>query len=125
MPSRIPNFRPPRVPAPRRGDTNRPNAAARGYCSKAWRAIRRQVLVRDAWKCVSCGRVCGDRGEAHVDHVVPKSAGGTDTLENLQTMCVRCHSAKTAREDGGFGRSRNGVDGASDPTPPGPRGGLG
>lgn len=28
------------------------------------------------------------------DHVVPKSKGGKDVLENYQTMCSRCNEAK-------------------------------
>lgn len=38
-----------------------------------------------------------------VDHVVPLSAGGTHRPDNLQCLCVACHSRKTASEDGGFG----------------------
>jgi 5-methylcytosine-specific restriction endonuclease McrA len=29
-----------------------------------------------------------------VDHIVPKSAGGQDTLDNLQTLCASCHAKK-------------------------------
>ena len=28
------------------------------------------------------------------DHIVPKSLGGPDTLENFQTMCLPCNSLK-------------------------------
>ena len=28
------------------------------------------------------------------DHRIPKSKGGTDTLDNYQTMCTRCNSKK-------------------------------
>lgn len=44
------------------------------------------------------------KGEAHVDHIVPKERGGADELHNLQVLCAPCHSRKTAIEDGGFGR---------------------
>ena len=33
-----------------------------------------------------------------VDHIVPKSAGGTDAMDNLQALCKSCHSRKTAKE---------------------------
>ena len=39
-----------------------------------------------------------------VDHIVPRRAGGKDVIENLQSLCITCHSRKTARFDGGLGR---------------------
>lgn len=99
MPARMPSHRPPRLRTqPRRDDSARPNAAARGYCSKAWYALRQRVLVRDAWQCQECRRVCADKREAHVDHIVPKAQGGQDVLENLRTLCIRCHGRKTRQE---------------------------
>ena len=32
-----------------------------------------------------------------IDHVHPESAGDPTTIENLQTLCVACNSAKGAR----------------------------
>jgi 5-methylcytosine-specific restriction protein A len=99
MPQRIPTHRPLRLrTAARRDESGRPNAAQRGYCSAAWFKIRQVVLVRDAWQCQECGRVCADKREAHVDHVTPKARGGTDELGNLRTLCVRCHGRKTMQE---------------------------
>ena len=28
------------------------------------------------------------------DHIIPKSKGGKDKLDNYQTMCVRCNKRK-------------------------------
>lgn len=54
-------------------------------------AIRLQVLARDNYTC----RYCGTRkGPYHVDHVIPWSKGGPDTLENLVTACVKCNLTK-------------------------------
>jgi len=39
----------------------------------------------------------------HLDHRIPKAAGGTDDPANLQWVHRGCHSAKTNRHDGGFG----------------------
>ncbi|XZA02385.1 HNH endonuclease [Xanthomonas albilineans] len=33
-----------------------------------------------------------------VDHIVPKSQGGTDHPNNCQAICHRCHVLKTAQE---------------------------
>ena len=59
---------------------------------------------RDNGICVQCGKVVGLRG--HVDHIVPLPSGGTNALDNLQTLCASCHSIKTSREDGGYGRDK-------------------
>lgn len=69
-----------------------------------WRALRAACLARDP----IC-RLCGERKATHADHVVPKRAGGRDVIKNLQGTCHRCHSAKTAASDGGFGNPRRGV----------------
>lgn len=101
MPARIPSYRPPRLrTAPRRDETNRPNAAARGYCSKAHRKWRQAVLTRDAWKCSACGVVCQRMAQA--DHIVPINQGGARfDVENGQTLCIACHGRKTRREQAG------------------------
>ena len=100
MPQRIPSHKPPRLAGrPRRDESKRPNAAARGYCDKAHRAWRQAVLTRDAWQCQACGRVCGDRREAHADHIVPVSQGGERyAVSNGQCLCVSCHGRKTRGE---------------------------
>lgn len=53
----------------------------------------RQVWNRDGWRC----RSCGTHERLTVDHVIPLALGGTDDLENLQTLCERCNSVKGAR----------------------------
>lgn len=69
-----------------------------------WKAIRKQVLLRDRYTCQRCGRLCGYPGEAHVDHI----DGDTfdNRLEALQTLCIGCHSRKTNLENGGFGNKK-------------------
>ena len=48
------------------------------------------VYARDNYKC----RYCGDRNGLHPHHIVFKSHGGPDTLENLITLCAwNCHRA--------------------------------
>jgi 5-methylcytosine-specific restriction endonuclease McrA len=100
MPQRIPTHRPIRLrSSTKRDDTNRPNAAQRGYCDKRHRKWRQAVLTRDAWACVQCGRI--DQAN-HADHIVPVAAGGERyDVANGQCLCIRCHSRKTSRENAG------------------------
>jgi 5-methylcytosine-specific restriction endonuclease McrA len=97
MPQRIPSFRPLRLRTlARRDESVRPNAAARGYCSRSHRAWRQAVLTRDAFACVDCGRI--DQAN-HADHVVPISQGGERyDVANGACRCAACHARKTVRE---------------------------
>jgi len=49
-----------------------------------------------------------NQAASEVDHVVALSKGGTNDETNLRPLCKAHHSAKTVREDGGFGRVKRG-----------------
>lgn len=57
------------------------------------------VRRRDRFRCRNCGAGGGPNGDAelHVDHRVPRSAGGDNSPENLRTLCRECHEARHAR----------------------------
>jgi len=57
--------------------------------SKAIPVTRRGVLRRDNWRCVYCSRPAGT-----VDHVQPKSKGGSDSWDNLVACCLQCNNQK-------------------------------
>jgi len=38
------------------------------------------------------------RGVMHGDHIERKSDGGSNSAENIQTLCCRCHMIKTYKE---------------------------
>lgn len=61
--------------------------------------LRFRVLKRDYFKCVKCGKSPAKSHdvELEVDHIKPHSRGGSDDLENLQTLCNRCNSGKSNR----------------------------
>lgn len=61
--------------------------------TSGWQKARKTVLERDDFECRECGAVGGIEGnvELHVDHITPKSAGGSDDPENLRTLCRECH----------------------------------
>jgi hypothetical protein len=50
-------------------------------------AVRQFVFMRDTWHC----RNCFNSNGLDPHHVVYKSAGGTDTANNLLTLCRKCH----------------------------------
>ena len=78
--------------------------------------VRTAIFERDDYTC----RYCGVRHEEirrfndfpywgnggrwvanlHVDHVVPKSRGGTDEVANLVTACPSCNREKYNRAPG-------------------------
>lgn len=91
--------------------------------SVAWKRIRARQLAKEP----TC-RLCRERGlltpATHVDHIDGKAACAHDYREeNLQSLCQSCHSAKTAQEDGGFGKAKgeyrpNGYDVNGNPIDP-------
>jgi 5-methylcytosine-specific restriction endonuclease McrA len=54
-------------------------------------AIRERVLERDSYRCTVCG--AGARHQLKVHHVIPRSEGGSNRMENLRTLCHACHEA--------------------------------
>jgi hypothetical protein len=58
--------------------------------------LRRQILERDNYQCLDCGR--SPRNDAacvlHVDHRIPLAKGGTNDPDNLQTLCDDCNIGK-------------------------------
>ena len=88
----------------RQQDERRGSPASRGYDSR-WRKARALFLSQHPL-CAACegkGRITPAQV---VDHVIPHR--GDKQLfwdrDNWQALCKPCHDAKTAREDGGFGR---------------------
>lgn len=57
-------------------------------------AQRERILERDGRRCVRCGS--GE--DLAIDHVIPRSKGGTSDDDNLQTLCRRCNSSKGNRD---------------------------
>ena len=59
------------------------------------RGMRHEVFKRDNYTCVECGARKSDGATLHVDHKIPVSKGGTDELDNLQTLCSDCNLNKS------------------------------
>lgn len=56
--------------------------------------LRHEVFKRDNYKCKECGATKQEKS-LHCDHILPVSQGGTDELDNLQTLCIDCNLAKS------------------------------
>ena len=55
---------------------------------------RRAVFARDRWTCQYCGH---ERANLTVDHVIPRSRGGSSSWENIVTCCAPCNRRKGDR----------------------------
>jgi 5-methylcytosine-specific restriction endonuclease McrA len=51
------------------------------------KATSKAVYQRDCWHCRHCNR----NDQLHPHHIVYRSAGGSDDLSNLVTLCAKCH----------------------------------
>ena len=54
---------------------------------------RRAVFARDSWTC----QYCGSRSNLTVDHVIPRSKGGSSSWENIVASCAPCNRRKGDR----------------------------
>jgi 5-methylcytosine-specific restriction endonuclease McrA len=64
-----------------------------GGSTRQWRNLRREIIARDNGKCKLCGK-----GGSVVDHIKPRSRGGTDDKSNLRLICKTCDKRLRARE---------------------------
>ena len=68
----------------------------RSYDRRRWRDRLSVIVLRRDPICVVPG--CNEPS-TDADHIVPKSQGGDDSMENLQGMCHAHHSRKTRQEN--------------------------
>jgi 5-methylcytosine-specific restriction endonuclease McrA len=55
---------------------------------------RREVFVRDGYRCQYCGAKAKD---LTLDHVMPRSRGGQHTWDNIVSACKPCNHGKAGR----------------------------
>lgn len=58
--------------------------------------LRHEVFKRDNYRCRECGAT-NKETTLEIDHIVPVSKGGSNSLSNLQTLCKKCNRAKHTR----------------------------
>ena len=60
------------------------------HFSRGFRANRSRIYKRDNHECV----YCGSKKDLTLDHVIPKSKGGSNEWTNLVTSCFKCNLKK-------------------------------
>jgi len=90
--------------------------ALRQYCrvKKQVKFSRRNVLIRDSYRCQYCGTKDGEKHPIvaetvfiNVDHVLPKSKGGKTSWKNCVAACQFCNNKKGDRETNPYGFTLN------------------
>jgi len=69
--------------------------------------IRWQVFERDDFRCVACGASAADGAYLQVDHIIPRSKGGKDVIDNYQTLCFSCNIGKSNKSQIDLRKRRN------------------
>jgi 5-methylcytosine-specific restriction endonuclease McrA len=61
--------------------------------------VRYDVLKRDRFRCVICGAspATDPTCQLHVDHILPRIAGRSDSPENLRSLCAKCNIGKGSK----------------------------
>jgi ATP-dependent DNA helicase RecQ len=67
---------------------NRPKAAPLRLDPASYESLRQQILRRDGWRCQSCGAM----SNLEVHHRKFRSHSGSDSEDNLITLCATCHA---------------------------------
>jgi len=65
-----------------------------------WEWRRREAIIRDDYTCQDCGDVGGPEGDTNLEvhHKTPVSEGGSNSLDNLITLCKSCHNHRHREE---------------------------
>lgn len=57
-----------------------------------------RLLAKQKSRCPHCGLTYKDEDLLEIDHIIPSSQGGNDTLTNKQALHRHCHDQKSAKE---------------------------
>lgn len=72
--------------------------------SSSWikASTRYAIYHRDAFACVYCGATKADGVQLTLDHVRPRTRGGSHAATNLVTCCTACNVARGDRSLGAW-----------------------
>lgn len=65
---------------------------------RSWRRIRDRYIAEHPL-CEECQKYGRLTPAEEVHHIIPLSKGGTNADSNLMSLCKKCHSSITAREE--------------------------
>lgn len=66
----------------------------------AWNRLREVQLANYNYECVGLyPAICEVNENLQLDHIVPKSRGGEDSIENTRILCRSCNGKKSDRDD--------------------------
>ena len=68
--------------------------------------VRYRVLAAAKGRCALCGVHSSER-RIEVDHIVPRSRGGTSDISNLQALCDECNRGKSNTDQTDFRLARS------------------
>lgn len=71
--------------------------------------IRKAVILRDKRKCMECGK---SKCKLEVHHIKPRRLNGSNTLNNLITLCEKCHDKTKGKEELFMNRYFNMINGS-------------
>lgn len=69
-------------------------------------SLRFQVLKTSGGRCALCGCSQNDR-PLDVDHIIPRSKGGSNDISNLQALCTKCNRSKGNKDQTDYRESRS------------------
>lgn len=58
---------------------------------------RLAIYLRDGLSCAYCGDSLEEGAQLSLEHLIPRSQGGSNQVTNLVTACHRCNSARGDR----------------------------
>ena len=62
-------------------------------CGPTLKKRKTALLKRDGWRCWLCGEFMGE-GDVSIDHLLPRSLGGTHEQANLKLAHVGCNNRR-------------------------------
>lgn len=94
------------APAAQRVVVHTPEAAPRRELDEGTRAA---VFQRDGMRCLCC-RFEGNARQLRLDHIAPFYHGGQTEIDNSQTLCIACNTAKGEEQRISFRTAAHRID---------------